>query len=355
MATKIRTIVFAAVVLLLVGSFAGSVEARGGTFVISPCDEAIEKIQLTPPDNVVGNMTANNGFVYFFVTNPSYDIVYQSLKTSFESFNITANESGTYVMHFVNKYQSGDVNVTLSYGLNVFVNLSETIHVSTQITSNTVTITPVQRFLHLDIVPSAFPVAGDFWKISVFYQNQSYYSPLPNATVEVTIIVGNQTKVYSITSDEFGHTEFQFLPEYSDISFQAIYGGNKSDIIALTQRSEHYVRADFVQLMFQSSIVLSGITAVSEAIMLRFRKRIKVIFNLLIGVIFVYSLIQLVISIYAQVNLWTPWGYPTSIFGLVTWTFLGYVSLVLVILSAILNVLAYLFRLRSPIQVVPLK
>lgn len=60
MATKIRTIVVAAIALLLVNLFVGLVEARGGTLVIGPGDDAIEQIQLTPPDSVVGNMSVSN-------------------------------------------------------------------------------------------------------------------------------------------------------------------------------------------------------------------------------------------------------------------------------------------------------
>lgn len=262
-------------------------------------------------------------------------------------------------MHFVNKYQSGDVNVTLSYGLNFFISVSEIIHVSTQTTTSVgVTITQVQPYIHLDISPSAFPVVGQFWKISVFNQNQSsggvtYYSPLPNATVEVTVIVGNQTKVYSITSDELGQAEFQFLADYSDISFQVVYGGNKSDIIALTQRSQHYVSADFVESMFELSGVMFGITVAIPSIMFILRKKIRIIFSLLIGVVFCLSLVQLLSSVYSKWFSLTPWGYPEIIFSFVTWTFLKYTSLVEIGLFGILMLLALLVRYQNPEQKLP--
>lgn len=357
-----RKLVYAVVALLLVGLPIALVEARGRTYVISPSDEAFEKIQLSPSDNVVGNMSVSNGFVDFFVTNPSYDIVHQSKKTSFDSFNFTANESGVYVMHFVNKYQLEDVNVTLSYGLNIFVSVGTTIHVSTQtFWSNSVTVTPVQqRYIILDVSPLAFPVAGQSWKISVFYQNQSidgipHYSPLPNATVEITVIVDGQKKVYSYTLDALGHLEFKFLAEYSDISFQAVSGENRSDIFALTQRSEHYVSADFVNFMFALSGVMSGITIVASAIVFHFRKRTRAIFGVLVGAVFCLSLVQLVISVYSILFLWTPWGYTESIFSFFTWTSLRYASLIGIVLFAILNLLALFLRLRKPKRGLPLK
>jgi hypothetical protein len=341
-------------VCLLVGSFVSAVKARGGILVIGPGDEAIEKVQLTSPSSVGGNMTANDGFVDFFVTNPSYDIVYQRNRTSFDSFNFAANESGVYVMHFVNKYQSGDVNVTLSYRITFDVYLSFAI--SAQFG---VTITRVQPYLNLVVSPMGFPVAGQFWQINVYYQTNSsdettYYSPLPNATVEVTTIVGGQTKVYSLTTDELGRSEFQFLAEYSDISFQAVSGGNRSDIFALTQRAEHYVPAGLVDFMFELSAVMSGISAVSVAI-LHFGKRIRVIFSLLMVVLFCLSMLQLVISVYSKLFLWTPWGYSESIMSFFTWTTLKYASLFGIVLFAVLCLLALWSKLRSSKLVVPIK
>jgi hypothetical protein len=343
-------------VCLLVGSFVSAVKARGGVLVIGPGDEAIEKVQLASPDNVVGNMTVNDGFVDFFVTNPSYDIVYQRNRTSFDSFNFTANESGVYVMHFVNKYQSGDVNVTLGYGINFFFSVSLSLTISPQLS---ITITRVQPYLNLVVSPMGFPVAGQSWQISVYYQTNSsdettYYSPLPNATVEVTTIVGGQTKVYNFTTDELGRLEFQFLAEYSDISFQAISGGNRSGIFALTQRAEHYISGDFVDFMFALSAVMSGISAVSVAI-LHFGKRIRVIFSLLIVVVFCLSMLQLVISVYSKLFLWTPWGYSESIFSFFTWTTLKYASLFGIVLFAVICLLALWSKLRSPKLVVPIK
>jgi hypothetical protein len=311
-------------------------------------------------------MSVNNGFVDFFVTNPSNDTIYQNLKTSFDSFNFTANENGTYQMHFVNMYQSVDVNVTLSYSVNFFVTVTTVIHVltsSTQITSGSSIITQVQHpYLDLVVSPSSgFPVLGKSWQLFVYYKTNvtngvTYYSSLPNATIDVTIVVDNQKKVYSIACNEAGQLDFPFLAEYSDISFQAVSRGNMSDIIAFTQQSEHYVQTDLVGLMFNISIVLCGITVSSEVIMGYFRKRIRVFFNLLIGAIFCFSVFLLVISEYTQVSLWTPWGYPSIVFGFVTWTSLGYASIAATIIFVILIVLAYLLRLRSPKQpIVPLK
>lgn len=334
---------------LFSGLFVGSVAAHGGTFVIGSGEEAIEKIQLASPDNVVGNMSVNNGFVDFYVTDPSYDFIYQSNRTSFDSFNFTASESGTYVMHFANKYQSGDVNLTLSYGINYFVFLSTTISIST---STSVTTTQGQPYLNLVVSPMAFPVPGQSWQINVYYQTNSsgkatYYSPMPNATVEVTTIAGGQTEVYSYITDQLGQLEFQFLPKYTDISFQAVSGGNKSGTIAFTQRAQHYVSIDDVDFIYNLSILVSGISAFS-VILLHFSKRIRVIFSWLMGVVFCLAMAQLVISVVVKSFWWTPWGFPNSIFGFFSLTYLKYVSVIGVVMFAILSVLAFFFRLRTP-------
>ena len=63
-------------------------------------------------------MFVSGGYIDFLVTGPSNDVVYRVERTSYDNFEFTANESGTYEMHFANNYQVGDVNVTLTYGIN---------------------------------------------------------------------------------------------------------------------------------------------------------------------------------------------------------------------------------------------
>jgi uncharacterized membrane protein len=250
-------------------------------------------------------------------------------------------------MHFVNKYQSGDVNLTLSYGINYFVFASSTFSI---MTSTSVTITQGQPYLNLVVSPMEFPVPGQSWQINVYYQTNSsgtttYYSPMPNATVEVTIIAGGQTKVYSYITDELGHLEFQFLPQYSDISFQAVSGGNKSDTIAFTQRAQHYVSEDIVDSM----ITLSGVMfTIITGFSLYFRKKIRVIFGVLIGAVCCLSFGELVISIYSKWFLLTPWGYQENIFGILTWTSLEIVSVVGIVLLAVLFLINHFLRLGNP-------
>jgi len=100
---------------------------------------------------------------------------------------------------------------------------------------------------------------------------------------------------------------------------------------------------------------MAGIAVVSEVFLLRYRNRTRVIFNWLVGVILFFSLVQLAISAYAQMNSWTQWGYPSIIFDSVRWEYLGYASMVFLVIFVILNVLAYRLRLKDANMEVPLK
>lgn len=352
---------YALIVLLFASLFVGLVGARGGTFVINPNGETIEETpQLWPPDSVFGNLSVSGGFVRFFVTNPSNETIYENLKTSSDQFNFTADENGTFQMHFVNEYQSENVSVSLSYSINFFIFVSEEIHISTSIfttqttMSNGIIITHIQSNpgIRLNVNPPGFPVPGQYWQISVFSASQSpdgrtYLTSLPNATVLVKYIDENRPMAYSSTTDEEGHLEFQFLSQYSDVSFQAISGENKSDIWALTQQAEHYVSTDSVNSIFILSGVMSGITALSLGVPY-FRKRTRVIIGCLIGAVLGFSMFLLVISTIAKFFWLTPWGYSENIFYFLTWTLLEYAIVGGIILYAFLALLAFILGRRKP-------
>jgi hypothetical protein len=269
-------------------------------------------------------------------------------------------------MHFLNKYQSGYVIVNLSYACNLFVIASVELHVSittTQTTtSNGVVITQFKPrpLVGLDIEPSGFPSAGQFWHVSVYSQNQvsssdNSSSALPNAILIVTVKIGDQIKTFNASLNELGQTEVPFFSTYEDISFQAYYDGNLSDITALSQNSDHYVRPDFVNLIYGSSIIMLGITGITEAVLASYRKRIRSLFIIIIGIVLSYSIIQLAISQYAQTTLWTQWGYSSTIFGFVRWEYLGYGSIIGMIIWAIMLGFAIVLRIDNSKIAVPLK
>ena len=133
-----RTLVNVPLVLLLAGLCIGSVNARGGSFIVAPWNEVTEKVQLGVTDKVFGNVSVSNGFIDFFVTNPSNNLLFYGNKTSLETFNFTADEKGIYVMHIVNNYQTENVNVTLSYALSITIVLTASVTLSTTVSATTI-------------------------------------------------------------------------------------------------------------------------------------------------------------------------------------------------------------------------
>jgi uncharacterized membrane protein len=361
MGSAIVKIVCFLVTLLSLSLLGGLVAARGGSFAINPKGEAIETIQLTPPDSVFGNMTVSGGFVDFYITNPSNDVIYQNLRTPFDSFNFTADENGTYEMHFANNYQMQGIVLNLTYHVNFFVAVNLEIHISvfsTQTTtSNGVVITQTQPNSNvvLNINPPGFPAPWQFWQISVYSKNQSssegpYLMAAPNATVLIKIINGNQTTTYSTTTDEQGNLEFLFQPQYTDVSFQAFYEGNQSDIFGLTQQAKHYLSGDKVETVFSESIFTTGITGITglSAILLHFTKKIRIFSSWLVGAVLCISSVQLLISIIAKSFWSTPWGYPENNLGLSAWTFMQYIGIVCIVLYVFWLLSALYFGLRNP-------
>lgn len=119
--TKLHLILLPVLVLMLV--FCVSVaEARGGSFVIEPMQEAVENVNLGVSDQVFGNLSVRDGYVDLFITNPSGTTVQGFHNISSINFNFVANESGTYSMRLNNTYQVYDVTVELKHSVSMTVN-----------------------------------------------------------------------------------------------------------------------------------------------------------------------------------------------------------------------------------------
>lgn len=118
--TKLCLILLPISVLMLV--FCVSVvEARGGSFVIGLMHEAVENVNLRVSDQVFGNLSASDGCIDFFISNPDGVTVQDFLNISNISFNFTADVDGNYSMHMNNMYQAHDVTVELEYGVHMTI------------------------------------------------------------------------------------------------------------------------------------------------------------------------------------------------------------------------------------------
>lgn len=122
------------ILIFLTGFSIPYANARGGVFVISPMQEATETVELTVSDSataeVCGNVSVINGFVDFYVTSPSGNIILCYNNTSFSPFNFSAIENGTYTLHLANTWSEKDVTATLDYGVNFEIVLHATIGLS---------------------------------------------------------------------------------------------------------------------------------------------------------------------------------------------------------------------------------
>jgi len=109
-------------VVLSAVSLIGITYARGGVFVVEPTKEMIDSVELVVSDstsaNVCGNLSVVDGFVDFYVTSPSGVILLCYNRTALNSFNFTAMENGTYVLHLRNTSRTNNVTATLNYGVN---------------------------------------------------------------------------------------------------------------------------------------------------------------------------------------------------------------------------------------------
>ncbi|MEM3699861.1 MAG: hypothetical protein QXL57_03210 [Candidatus Bathyarchaeia archaeon] len=120
-----------AILFLLAAFSVPCVNARGGVFVIGPMQKEVETVELTVSESmhadVCGNISVVNGYIDFYVTNPSGGIILCYNKVSFGCFNFSAVENGTYVLHLANAESENDVTATLNYGVNFKVFVQETL------------------------------------------------------------------------------------------------------------------------------------------------------------------------------------------------------------------------------------
>jgi hypothetical protein len=131
---KKKSVILIFLILLVVNIFVGTVNARGGVFVIEPTKEIIDSVELAVSDNtsanVCGNLSVVDGFVDFYVTSPSGVVLLCYNRTALNSFNFTAVENGTYVLHLRNTLSASNVTATLNYGVNWQIALHGEIHLT---------------------------------------------------------------------------------------------------------------------------------------------------------------------------------------------------------------------------------
>ena len=161
------------VLIFLAGFSVPYTNAKSGVFVIGPMQEATETVELVVSQsssaNVCGKVSVINGFIDFYVTSPSGNIILCYNKTSFNCFNFSAVENGTYTLHLVNTWSENDVTATLDYGVNFEIVLQETIHTTwhTVTTWQTAIVTTSPSFDILELLKILSIIISPFVSLAV--------------------------------------------------------------------------------------------------------------------------------------------------------------------------------------------
>jgi hypothetical protein len=125
---KLRVSLTIAIVMLFL--CISNVFARGGAYIIEPNQEIIDLADLTLKGTVRGNISVTDGFIDFYVTSPSDELLLSYNKTAFTDFKFDIKENGVYRLHLANTYSEKKVNVTLAYGVDFVVVLQESVGVT---------------------------------------------------------------------------------------------------------------------------------------------------------------------------------------------------------------------------------
>jgi hypothetical protein len=197
--------------------------------------------------------------------------------------------------------------------------------------------------LYLEVSPLGYPVPGESWKIYVYETDATSgkitLQPAANSVVVVNVRIGNYGQIYNISANAEGQAFFQFLPQYSDVAFQAFKGELKSDIITITA---HYISPETINYLSTTNVLMSSLAAIGSLAIRK--KKVRQLFRY--GIFSTLCLFA-VVSILSLVSRFsqplTTWGYPDSIFGqIITYTSLVYLTIVGVILFSIFTVWAFI-------------
>ena len=201
--------------------------------------------------------------------------------------------------------------------------------------------------IHIEVTPQEYPVLGQSWTIFVYSTNRTSegisLTQLPNVTVAVSVNDNGNSKIYNLLTDEKGRTEFQYLPSYSDVSFQASELNNQSEKIVI---SRHYVSSNVVETMLTVNSLFALATGVGTGLAklkLRIRKALSALF---IPVIVLFAVISL-LSFYSRFFLETPWGYPEALIGgIISLDILKYATIIGVALLLSFSILTTLISIK---------
>jgi hypothetical protein len=105
--------------VILLTVIIGCVRAGTETFTVSPLQEVVRTAGLSEGDKVSGSITVSGGTgndIDFYVTDFNGNTIRRYDRATQTSFSFTASTTGTYTMHFDNKFSIfSSKSVTLDY------------------------------------------------------------------------------------------------------------------------------------------------------------------------------------------------------------------------------------------------
>lgn len=179
--------------LILVSLTIGVANARSEELVIEPKNKIIGSLKLGVHDEIIGNISVQDGFVDFYVYNPSGGALLFYNQTSGTSFNFTVSENGNYTFCFINSLEQDPVTVFLNYGI-VFVvesSLNVGIDFSTGV-AQVITLPPIEPpddFPDLENLFEKYLNLQESDKILRIAKGASQYVPLRNIVIALSSIL----------------------------------------------------------------------------------------------------------------------------------------------------------------------
>jgi len=200
-------------------------------------------------------------------------------------------------------------------------------------------------YLHIDVSPMGYPIIGQSWTIHVYVggitQNRMTFSPSSNSTVVVTVNCEGSKRDYNLSVNANGEALFAFLPEYSDVAFQAFNGKLSSEKLVV---STHYVSSGTLDLLVGVGGLMTGVSTCGGILTFRNTKAKRMLKICCLVILCLIAVVS-VLSSYARLFQETVWGYPENVIdGIITLTLLKYATCFSMPSSFLIVVLAFVFR-----------
>jgi hypothetical protein len=204
--------------------------------------------------------------------------------------------------------------------------------------------TRVWGSLHIEVTPMGYPLPGKPWIINVYTVHISSGNvtlrPSSNSTILVNVRYDGFGQSYDLPVNTEGQATFDFLPEYSDVAFQAFSGDQSSEKLVL---STHYASSETVDSLISLNGLLSVFSIANGVLTLNNKKMKKVRRFTSVAIICVFAFVCL-FSLYSRLFQGTIWGYPENLIdGIVTLTLLKYATVFGVIALVVFPTLSFVF------------